>query len=647
MNGNSAVDHCGPGPAAPPPARRPGELERLGQEMHDRLDGPVWDGDLARPTAEVAVFFDADRCLDVHAHLAATALRGGHQARTVLAAYPTYPFTAEPATGRWRAVRTELPTATPERVGAGAVFRTAGSVAGTVRSGSPDHPAVLLEWTPDGEFPPGGPLDAAGARVVEAYELTPVRSRAWCRRYLELDRQHGPVPARPEAAARLAERLGLTPAEAAVLLLAQPQSGRDSVRRDRFTTHHTGRAAYGLRDAEADRAVDALEDALGGPALAELYERLLPDDPERLWTHGPDIDRAAAWWTARHGPTPPLPADTAAEAAKEFTVPKGGWAQPRRIDPRCRLIRHRPQVRGGALVGAVATGAGVLDAAPFPLATPRAAAWLAYRTPAGDPLRPAVGAACARLRTVDELVTVYSIRADRLTGEPPSPEVPTAHPAVTVEEDPVLDLRHVRVLPGALTGPEDPALDALDDYLDQLKPSQWLPAPSGLPAVADLRLLLSDGFGELATHLAADPGREPGWEQDPRRSVPHLVARSADLLGLTPDAAALHLMLLALPDPTDRRVRLWTGWSAARHRTIGAELTDADLVVPDTRPRAGRRLFLPGPWLEPRAPRLPIEASKLALLPLAADRVSASHTPVVPSCPLPALFESAFGRALP
>ncbi|MGW4235661.1 hypothetical protein ACWEJP_02175 [Streptomyces sp. NPDC004749] len=210
------------------------------------------------------------------------------------------------------------------------------------------------------------------------------------------------------------------------------------------------------------------------------------------------------------------------------------------------------------------------------------------------------------------------------------------------EADETYAMDRLRLDPAALKGPDDPLLQSLDDYLDSLFPSQWLPSPSGLPALADLRLLLSEDFGALGEHLAADATRVPGWEQHPARAVPRLVEECAGAHGLGADAAALYLMLLALPDPTDRNVRTWTGWKPARFRAAVAELGASPLVVRGTRPRAGRSLFLPGAWQERKPPRLPIEAVKLGPLPLAREHRSTAHMAAVPSAPLPTLFARAW-----
>jgi hypothetical protein len=117
------------------------------------------------------------------------------------------------------------------------------------------------------------------------------------------------------------------------------------------------------------------------------------------------------------------------------------------------------------------------------------------------------------------------------------------------------------------------------------------------------------------------------------------VKAAMERFGLSDDAAALYLMLLALPDPSDRNQAEWTGWKPARLKRARAELTATDLVVEAKRARAGRSLFLPGSWLEARTPRLPVEGWKQPLLPW-----SGSSGFVVPDRPVGELFRAAWER---
>ncbi|WP_077800037.1 hypothetical protein [Streptomyces sp. JHA26] len=655
---------------ATPAGRKPANAdERIGRSMIQLAQddtAPVWDGDLTKPTTTYDRLLDNDGLRHTHvcaAPLALCAVSTRHAGWLSpvgpLTAYATHPLvTGEP--GRWRIVRCEVPEYRGIRAVAreGEVFRTATSVAYVMASGGRAPRRTLWEYAPDGDFPEDGPLAAGGATLTDAHIMEPVRPGAWFTRFAELYREHGHAPARPELATAFAQRLGLTPAEATVLLTAHVpctprRSGQLLRYRPRFRS--TDLKAWKIRGEDAKQAIAVLTDLLGPERVATLYDKLLPDDPELLWTTGPDVDRAAAWWLAELGTPLPVPMALLPLAAKEILPPQGEEALPRQM--RQGIPGYRPRLRLPTLLARVAAGADCLaphpadgpEGAPQPTALPRIAAWIAYRTPAGDPLRPAVGATIARLReetaAVPGPLTLFSLQSNHLMGPPPATDALTAHPAVTEADDPVYDMRRLHVDPAALKGPDDPLLDALDAYLDSVLPSQWLPGPSGLPALADLRLLLSDDFAALGRHLSTDTERPAGWEQHPERSVPHLVEECARAYGLSRDAASLFLMLLALPDPTDRNVRTWTGWKPGRFKEAEAELAASGRVLRTVRPRAGRSLFLPGAWLERKRPRLPVEASKPMLLPLAREHRSTSHLAAVPCVPLPALFTRAWEGA--
>ncbi|OSP28997.1 hypothetical protein B7767_39980, partial [Streptomyces sp. 13-12-16] len=655
--------------AKPTADRRPTDPdERVGRLMI-RLakdDTVVWDGDLTKPTTTFERLRRDDGFRHTHACAAPLALcavstgqAGWLSPVGALTAYAAHPFvTDEP--GRWRIARCEVPEYRGGRAVAfdGEVFRTATSVAYVLASGGRDPWRTLWEYAPDGVFPEDGPLAAGGAELTDVHLLEPVRPGHWFTRFAELYREHGHAPARPELATAFAERLGLTPAEATVLLTAHvPCTPRRSGQRHSYRPRYRSAdlEAWKIRRKDAEQAVAVLTDMLGPDRVATLYDRLLPDDPEQLWTTGPDVDRAAAWWLAELGSPLPVPTALLPLAAKETRPPKGEEALPRQLLQ--GTPGHWPHLRLPALLARVAAGTDCLaphsadgpEGPPQPSALPRIAAWIAYRTPAGDPLRPVAGAAISRLCEERAAgpgpLTLFSLQSNYLMGPPPATETLTAHPAVTEVDDPVYDVRHLRVDPAALKGPDDPLLDAVDAYLDSVLPSQWLPSPSGLPAVADLRLLLSDDFAALGRHLTTGTERPAGWEQHPERSVPHLVEECARAYGLSRDAASLHLMLLALPDPTDRNVRTWTGWKPGRFKEAEAELAASGRVLRAVRPRAGRSLFLPGAWQDRKPPRLPVEVSKLGLLPLAREHRSTSHLAAVPSAPLSTLFTRAWEGA--
>ncbi|MCO1593782.1 hypothetical protein M8C17_01220 [Micromonospora sp. RHAY321] len=58
--------------------------------------------------------------------------------------------------------------------------------------------------------------------------------------------------------------------------------------------------------------------------------------------------------------------------------------------------------------------------------------------------------------------------------------------------------------------------------------------------------------------------------------------------------------MLALPDPTDHNLRRWNTWEPRQLAQLGSVLLQKRLLVEVVRPSAGRRYFIPGPWLERR-----------------------------------------------
>lgn len=101
-----------------------------------------------------------------------------------------------------------------------------------------------------------------------------------------------------------------------------------------------------------------------------------------------------------------------------------------------------------------------------------------------------------------------------------------------------------------------------------------------------------DAFIDFATRFAG----KSGIGADPRISAPDAVARVGERWGLDENAAALYLMLAALPKPMDRDVRRFMGTTKKEHEAAGKSLCDAGLVIEGKRAGSGRKLFLPGLW---------------------------------------------------
>jgi hypothetical protein len=357
----------------------------------------------------------------------------------------------------------------------------------------------------------------------------------------------------------------------------------------------------GVRAADARVAKDGLR-ALDMDALRTVVAALLPDEPARLWTHGPDAARAAEVWNERLGRRTPLPEEVLHDAVR--TVDPVGWAPADALrgfvdlatDPRLTrdlnwtFGRYRvesaektPGFDNSVLKGSVAL-----------------AAWLAHRLPSGDPIRAALPGVLTALRdrlAHPGLLLGLDRRADW-----------EAFMRAAGDQDETGDgfVRHGALLFGT-EGPEPvPAvrpvlLDTTGDGHDLTALSTG-ERPNAQETA--LRLVHDPRFAELLADPDAPVVGERDadglwWPQDPARSVPDLVGEVAGRHGLGEDAAVLYLMLLAMPDPTDHNVARWTGWGrqrggTARLRAARAELAATGLVVEGSRPKAGRSLFLPG-----------------------------------------------------
>jgi uncharacterized protein (TIGR02996 family) len=111
-----------------------------------------------------------------------------------------------------------------------------------------------------------------------------------------------------------------------------------------------------------------------------------------------------------------------------------------------------------------------------------------------------------------------------------------------------------------------------------------------------------------------DTPLSPGQhEADPRASVPELHDAARAAHDLPSDAATLYLQLATLCDCTDRWLRAINAWTATRHGKAIDALVAKRLVVAERKPRAGRKVCLPGAWEALAAPQPAMEASKLQL----------------------------------
>ncbi|NUW37348.1 DNA-binding protein [Nonomuraea sp. SMC257] len=491
-----------------------------------------------------------------------------------------------------------------------------------------DHTSPRVTWDalvhdPRGRFEVPPPYTVTSSSPVGGN-----RPSGWTETFLAELEARGPAPWRAEAVEEFARLTGVSRTLSALVVAGMPDV--DSYQRGFLTKE--ARTTLGVKVADAAVARDQLRDLEPGVRQA-VVSALLPADPARLWTDGPDAAAAAEVWNAQVGRQAAVPEWLLAEAGRAV---KGEWDTGRALralmDPAAtpELSRDLSWSVQGDRVRPVGGQDAGFDADTLASFVPMAA-WLAHRLPVGDPIRAALPAALAAVHdrlAAPELV----LDLDRYIALPRYVQVAGA-PTETGEGfvrygSLILPTADDRPAPGirvALLDGDDPYLRAL------LGMEQPFAAETALRVARDPR------FEALLAGPAGADG-EQWWPQDPTRSVPELVAEAAATHGLGADAGALYLMLLAMPDPADRNVARWTGWKPARLKAVRAELAATDLVIEAERRRAGRSLFLPGGWTDLAAPSLPVEQWKLSML------QSCPGAPLVPLEPAADLYARAWAR---
>ncbi|WP_329499382.1 hypothetical protein [Kitasatospora herbaricolor] len=493
---------------------------------------------------------------------------------------------------------------------------------------------LALDHDPAGGF---GPVDRFGIHHERRFE-EPLPAD-WTTRFTALLREHGGYPWQPGPAAAFGEATGIGANRATLLLSAPPGlfqwygSFLDAALLKQF----------GLRSTEAAAARGWLR-SVGSDDLYAVWTALLPADPARLWSDGPDAAAGAEEWLRRIGRVVTLPAaaqstvsGTTIQAVEAMLNPgRTAWLT-RTTRQRLRTVQNSTETQLTAEDPSAVPGRNEISGAV------EALRWLAYHLPYGDELRPHLPLALAALRSrlADPGLLLDYDLTHTVKGEPLAPVLRThaglpeqggagadglvaCGEALVLAPGRAVETAYLR--PSGLSGVDDPVFDLIGG----LSVGYWFQTEGpALRAVLgdELRRLVEDGAGTAA-----------GWAQDPQLSVPTLVTEAAEALGLGQDAAALYLQLLALPDPTDRNVARWTGWKPARLKKARAELAATDLVLEAKRARAGRSLFLPGGWQEARTPGLPAETWKSGLYELPHGHA------VLPHHPVPELFARAWQR---
>ncbi|MEW2630135.1 hypothetical protein AB0903_00315 [Streptomyces sp. NPDC048389] len=405
-------------------------------------------------------------------------------------------------------------------------------------------------------------------------------------RLVELVRERGPFAWDAEAVLALSEATGLSRPAAALVLAGNP--GADGCYQPFLDEHE--RAVFGFKVVELEAARAELSMLHDDERLALLAD-VMPADPVDLWEPGGlarVAERTAAVWVEQHGGRPHAPWSTwQAAVALETRMPATHLCH-LFLDPAnatlppgfyLRVWPCPPEHRHLRTAWDVM---GSYDADTVADALFTGLPWAYANLPAGDPVRAGAPKAVHHLRKV-------------------------------------------------LAGRDSPARVLHSGVIRGNRGSRrwdWL-----TDGTCD-RVMARITTGDLPA------GR---YESDPRACVPDLVADVAATLALSEDPAALYLQLLVLPAPSDRTVRRWNAWTPARHKAAAAELLSRGLVVEERRARAGRTLFLPGPWAHGKKPLPPMESWKAPLVgaQLSADGSTVRAFELLPGT-LPELFTEAW-----
>lgn len=507
----------------------------------------------------------------------------------------------------------------------------------------------LLEVATDGRFrlPPGVTIATDGAERA----FTTVDDTEWVETFLKLLEEKSTRPFVPAAAARLAERTGLTRNEATLVLASLP-------RLHKYESDFLGkelREKLGLKAGDAKVAREGLK-AIPPTKVLELFAKGAPDDPAELFEGGDALaDTLVRAWNATFGQRasirdelvlacekdldPQLPAATLLAALQEPKSAK--FLEPKALQFHELFVWSNTPDAEGFRTASAESIAGLLP-------------WLFHALPVGDPDRDRIPELFAAVSAVLADARILLPLGYAYVEEKQKPTLQALVEAIGGESVKLVNGNEQSELArdgGALVGgifgrgmqariafrPAQLAGEGLAHKLVKQSPvtmHTW----NALSAVTFLR---SPGVAAMVERVKKTPVAAGGWEANPAQSIPALVDDVMAKKKLSREAATHYLQLLALAEPTTKSVTTWNGWKTGLYKETVIELVKAGLVVEGKRERAGREVFLPGAWDKAsKGKNLPTESWKKSLYAIAVGALPRT----LPPRPHHELFEAAWKR---
>jgi len=487
----------------------------------------------------------------------------------------------------------------------------------------------VLEYVEKGDF------KVPKGVVVQTESSTQTWSGEAAKRVVELVNERGPYEINIDIISYLAEKIGISNAEAGLLWATMPNM--NSYEKN-FLPKEI-REAMGAKVAEAAIARDGLKNLSVYKKLA-VYSSGFPENAADLWDAPEKVaDQLAVAWNTHFGQRVQLPEALLAEIKKNLNI----W-DPRPhvkaiLSPKDSIYSAVPdfelKVIDGKYLEMIAKD-DTFNGSDNVRSFLKISRYLSLNAPVGDEVRKSLPAA-------------WEVWKKTL-----------AHPKFQVSGNSPYEPDYDKLKETLAKIGTNKSLKGFEYYQDEvvtLSTSRWSldmmvnvapvlagktsPHFAGVKELPEINEIFSDRFAALMNNISNPTVGEGNYETNAELSVPKLVAEVSKSLGVSSSAANAFLQILALPNPTTSNVKTWNGWTTGAYKKALAELVDKGVVMEAKRSRAGRTFFLDGPWLDLKAPHLPVEGWKK---PFYGVEFNESFSLELPLESVPALFQRAWDR---